>query len=122
MGASGLNHQGPKFTYPAHESLASNLLVVINSDQEAALATTGDRPVGFTQELFASGAQATIFSCNGEARIKAAATWTSGQYLKMAASGELTPESSPTVPTAYTVAMAVEDATAAHSAYAVIFL
>lgn len=119
---SGLIHNGARYTFEAAEALNENTLVALNSSGKLVYADAGMVPIGFTQEAVASGAKVGIYSISGMARIRCNATWTTGDFLKVANDGELTPESPASTKTVDTVAVAAEDAATQHKNYAVIFI
>lgn len=122
MGMSGLNHNGVQYTLTTGEAIGDNLMVAINSSGLAVKAGVGGCPIGFTQQGYASGEVASIYSIGGAARIQAATTWSKGDFLKQAANGQLTPESPATTKTVDTIAVAEEAATAGDVAFGVIFI
>lgn len=118
-----LTHNGVRFGMVAAAVIPDNVIVETDSNGKAVLAGVGQLGTGFTQAGAAAiGDDVLAFDKSGEAPIRCAATWDEGNYLKCAADGELTPETDPAVPTAFTVAQAAEAATVVHKPYLVRFI
>lgn len=96
---------GPKGSGVAGEALEAYRAVKFNTATPAVLvyADAGDRPVGFTQESYASGDEVTFIRPHGSWLWEGSGTLANGDYAKCANDGVAVVETSATTPTAFTV-------------------
>lgn len=96
---------GPKGSGIAGEALAAYRAIKFNTATPAVLvyADAGDRPVGFTQEAFASGDEVTFIRPHGSWLWEGSGVLANGDLVMCANDGVAVVETSATTPTAFTV-------------------
>ena len=94
---------GPKGSGIAGEALAAYRAIKLHTDGTLIYAAAGDRPLGFTQESFASGAEVTYVRPHGSWLWEVSGSIARGDYAKCGADGVCVVETTNTTPTAFTV-------------------
>lgn len=103
-----LNRLGPFGQGKATIAIAANVAVKWDTTPgNIVVCGAGDIPIGYTNDAIAAGAIGQFVRAGGGAEVYVTAAGVSaGDLLKTAASGALAQETTPTTPTAYTVAQA----------------
>jgi hypothetical protein len=114
MAFNDIVRRGP-LSLTAAAALTQGYLVKLDTSAKAALAGSGDVPLGVVSETVASGDTVSVEPCEGVVKLVASAAISIGDYVCATTGGKVAKEDAPithaNTPTAFTIGQAITAAT-----------
>lgn len=120
MPLQGMILNGP-YSYNATAALDANTVVTVDTSGGVTMAISQGIPTGTVQEAFAINKLATVYPARGRHLVTASAAIAAGDFVKCAANGQVAPEASVAVATAFTIGVAETAAAGQGSTFWMIF-